>query len=100
MRSEITMTEAEALSLCDIHYSDLPEDVSGVCAPKGERYVVVLNQGADEIKRRRALHHELAHIRLGHFSSDLSLREMEAEADELAQYEMDLDTGRGVVPMG
>ncbi len=44
---------------------------------------IYVNALLSEAEQQRALEHELRHIRLGHFYSDASLAEKEAEADGL-----------------
>lgn len=45
---------------------------------------IYVNALLSESEQQRALEHELRHIRLGHFYSDASLAEKEAEADGLS----------------
>lgn len=62
---------------------ELPRHVGGVTSVDSDGcYNVYINLRLDDEGRRRALRHELAHIRLGHFHQpDRPLAEREAEAE-------------------
>ena len=72
--------------MCKVLVVELPAGIEGfVTELRAGRYVVCLNSRLPAEERARALRHEVAHIRLNHFSQDnKSIQEMEQEADLLA----------------
>lgn len=57
-----------------VHYFHLPERIAGVKLPfRDGSYVIILNSRHSIRKRRYTLAHELGHIELGHFPSDVDI---------------------------
>lgn len=80
------LTREQALALCTIRHYDLPGNPFGVTVEiiPGRKYNVCLNRHNSPLQDRFTLEHELAHIRLGHFTDSRPLSIIEHEADSLA----------------
>ena len=80
------LTQAEALTMCKVLVVELPAGIEGfVTELRAGRFVIVLNSSLTAQEQEKTLRHELAHIRLNHFSQDnKSIREIEQEAEILA----------------
>ena len=81
---------AAALAVTTVCEMELPPTIHGITWPnrKGNRFFVLINSTIPEAARCAALEHELAHIRLGHFTDTRDLRVLEEEANELAAAEI------------
>ena len=81
------MTRVEALHHSRVQRMELPRVCRGFTTEiKPGRYLIVLNERNSAAEDQRTLEHELAHVRLGHFDSGLSIQECEAEADREAAF--------------
>lgn len=69
----------------DLIFLQFPEviqgEVFGATQYKGDHYTVTIDSSQSEEIQRQTLKHELSHIKLGHFESDMDIRAVEAEAD-------------------
>lgn len=65
-----------------IHLVDLPMAVKGVTIPDDPEgdYIVFINSNLCYESRGQVLQHELRHIRMNHFGSDLTVIDAEFEA--------------------
>lgn len=70
----------------EVNKLDLPAGIFGAtaCNEAEAKYQVYINGSVAGIVQRHTLGHELAHIFLGHFESDLPLWAKEREAEEKA----------------
>ena len=83
-------TRETALALATVYYVELPDGINGITTPDPEHgdFVIAINTKLDDLGRRIALEHELAHIRLGHFYDRTKSDDTkEREADDLATLE-------------
>lgn len=69
-----------------VRYLDFPNrSVKAATFPNDDgSFDIYVNTLFPEAEQRRALEHELEHIRRGHFYSDAPIEQKEAEADGLA----------------
>ena len=82
------ITRAEALRLSHIHYISLPDGIRGAVKQiKGGRYLIAIDSSMSADEQARTLEHELAHIRLNHFHSELDIQAVEAQAEKLTREE-------------
>ena len=67
-----------------IVYAELPKHIGGGCCLEGKNYLIVINNTLARIQQYYALGHEIAHICLGHLTSDRPSSVIESEANSLA----------------
>ena len=69
-----------------VRYTDeFPRSVGGLCIPRDDEYLIVINANMDRYHQWNALGHEFAHICLGHLDTKQgTVKQMELEANLLS----------------
>lgn len=71
-----------------VHYLPLFDDIHGaVTRTRSGVFIVIIDDRLNDEEKAKTLHHELAHIRLGHLTDTRPLDQIEAEADAEADAE-------------
>ena len=84
-------TRSAAVAMSTVYAVELPSTVGGLTAATADGFIIAINSTLPAERQRFALEHELAHIRLGHYTNgcEADLQDMEREADELARLTID-----------
>lgn len=71
---------------------DLPCSIRGFVKKTADNYVIVLNSRLNREQNLKTIEHELEHIELNHFGTDVDINEMELEMHEEISIHKDVHT--------